>query len=350
MNRPRALPAAPRSAGVSLLALAALVAGPARSEIVTPNTNDNSVLVHAVTADGDVAPLAKITGSNTGINQPFGVAVDPVHGEIFVASFFDHSIRVFRAWDNGNAIPLRTIAGAATLLNLPIGIVYDAVNDEIVLRNLGSATNQVLAFSRTGDGNVAPLRALGGNLTEIDGESVDLAVDAVNDELFVSSRDTDGSLDAVLAFARTATGNTAPIRKIQGATTTLTQPYGIAVDTVNDELLVADAAGSSRVVVFARTATGNVAPIRQLSPSPAIAAMTGIDLDLVRGEIVVASQSQGRLAAFSRTASGTTAPLRTIAGPATGLASPGLLTLNSAAIFGDGFESGDTSAWSLTVP
>lgn len=349
MNRPRTPGRPARLACSACLALAAVVASSARAEIVTANTNDNSITVHAMTADGNVAPLAKIVGVATGLNQPFGVAVDPLHGEIVAASFFGNSIRVFRVTANGNVAPLRTIAGAATLLNLPIGIVVDPVNDEIVVRNLGSASNQVLTFSRTDDGNVAPSRVLGGNLTEIDAESVDLAVDAVNDELFVSSRDS-GGLNAVLVFPRTMTGNVAPARKIQGATTTLTQPYGIAVDTVNDEVLVVDSAASSRIVVFLRTASGNVAPSREILPSPAIPNLAGIDLDLARDEIVVASQSQAKLAVFSRTASGPTAPLRTVIGPATGLTAPALLEINPAAIFGDGFESGDTTGWTLTVP
>lgn len=344
-----------RLAGVIALAGATLVAGPvqvreARAEIVTANTGENAVTVYPITADGDAPPLARIAGSNTGLDLTFGVAVDPVHGEILATSLSGQSVRVFRLTANGNVPPLRTIAGPATLLSFPLGIAVDPENDEIVVRNFGASTNEVLTFARTAAGDVAPLRVLGGELTEIETEAVDLALDTVNDQIIVSSRDTDGSLDAVLVFPRTATGNVAPTRKIQGAATTLTSPYGIAVDTVHDELLVIDSGAASRILVFARTASGNVAPLRQISPSPSIFGLTGIGLDLERDEIIVASGGASLLAAFSRTANGVTPPLRVVVGPSTGLSSPALITVNQAAIFGDGFESGDTAAWSLTVP
>ncbi len=358
MKRPRPVHTSPRSAYLALLALAALVAGPgqvreASAEIVTANFGDNSVTVHAMTANGDAPPLARIAGSHTGLDQSLGVAVDPVHGEVLVTSRASETVsgtvRVFHLSANGNVQPLRTLGGPATLLSFPLGIAVDLENDEIVVRNIGDRGHEVLTFARTASGDAAPLRVVSGLLTEIDFEAVDLALDTVNDQVFVSSRDS-GSLDAVLVFPRLATGQVAPMRKIQGAATTLTSPYGIAVDTVHDEVLVVDSAAASRILVFARAANGNVAPLRQISPSPAIAGLTGLDLDLERDEIIVASPGSSRLFAFSRTASGSTPPLRVVVGPSTGLSNPGLIAVNQAAVFGDGFESGDTSAWSLTVP
>ncbi|HMA29924.1 MAG TPA: hypothetical protein VKS23_08670, partial [Thermoanaerobaculia bacterium] len=73
------------------------------------------------------------------------------------------------------------------------------------------------------------------------------------DELFVTSG------NSIMVYARTANGNVAPLRTIAGAATGLNAPDGLAVDTVNNELVVANQGNS--VTVYARTANGNVAPL-----------------------------------------------------------------------------------------
>ena len=50
------------------------------------------------------------------------------------------------------------------------------------------------------------------------------------DELFA----TNFGNNSVTVYTRTANGNVAPLRTISGAATRLTQPAGLAVDTVND--------------------------------------------------------------------------------------------------------------------
>jgi hypothetical protein len=55
-----------------------------------------------------------------------------------------------------------------------------------------------------------------------------------------------------------------PLRTISGGTTGLVFPFGVAVDTVNNELVVGDD-GATSVTVYDRTANGDVAPVRNLS-------------------------------------------------------------------------------------
>ena len=56
-----------------------------------------------------------------------------------------------------------------------------------------------------------------------------------------------------------------PKRVIQGAQTGLSAPYGIAFDTLHDEILVTHHSSTAGISVFARTAQGNVPPLRRIA-------------------------------------------------------------------------------------
>jgi NHL repeat-containing protein len=72
------------------------------------------VLVFAQGANGNVAPVAQITG----LSYPDGVATD-AQDDIYVADFSGKSIEEFASDANGYATPLRTIQGHKTTLNGP---------------------------------------------------------------------------------------------------------------------------------------------------------------------------------------------------------------------------------------
>jgi len=67
----------------------------------------------------------------------------------------------------------------------------------------------------------------------------------------------------IRVYGRTAGGNVAPLRTISGASTALISPVNIAVDTMNNEIIVAN--GDNAIRVYGRTASGNVAPLRTIS-------------------------------------------------------------------------------------
>jgi DNA-binding beta-propeller fold protein YncE len=79
------------------------------------------------------------------------------------------------------------------------------------------------------------------------------------EELFV----TNAVNNSVTVYSRTASGSPAPIRTLAGAATGLSNPVGLAVDTVNNELVVAN--NNDSVTVYSRTASGNTPPIRRLA-------------------------------------------------------------------------------------
>ncbi len=168
------------------------------------------------------------------------------------------SITVYARTANGNVAPTRTLSGAATLLNNPAGLAVDRVNNELIVANFGN--NSVTVYPLTANGDVAPLRTLSGGATLLSSPA-GLAVDTVNNELVVADSNM-GSL-SISVYARTASGNVPPLRRIAGAATGLNGPVDVALDLVNNELVVADLPAAVRV--FARTANGNVAPLRVLS-------------------------------------------------------------------------------------
>jgi len=65
---------------------------------------------------------------------------------------------VFRGSDNGNAAPIRAIKGPKTTLANPTGVWADVKNDEVVVSNLGNHSATV--FARTATGDVAPIRTI----------------------------------------------------------------------------------------------------------------------------------------------------------------------------------------------
>jgi hypothetical protein len=79
------------------------------------------VVEFSSSANGNIVPLAAISGASTGLLQPAGVAVDDA-GSIYVANTAGNSITVYASTAVGDAVPVRTIRGPHTGLNSPGGI------------------------------------------------------------------------------------------------------------------------------------------------------------------------------------------------------------------------------------
>jgi DNA-binding beta-propeller fold protein YncE len=179
-----------------------------------------------------------------------------------------------------------------------------------------------------------------------------LAVDAVNDELLVTSF-FDNSFTV---YARTATGNAAPLRTLSGPATGLNGPFGLAVDTANNELMVTNFFGKS-ITVYPRTASGSTTPIRVLA-----GVLTGLNfplglaVDAVHDELMVTNVGNNSVTVYPRTASGSIAPIRTLQGNSTGLVNPGFAAvtttgapLASVALNSLAFVTGQTITYQATL-
>lgn len=145
-----------------------------------------------------------------------------------------------------------------------------------------------------------------------------IAYDPIHDEIVVPQQFGQG----ILTFRGAATGEEPPVRVIHGRKTQLIALDRLAVDPVNNEIVVPE---GERVLVFPRGANGDVAPIRVLTgPDTRIGAARSVAIDTTRNLLIVASTPSGddargagrvnELTIFERTANGNAKPLRVISG------------------------------------
>lgn len=203
---------------------------------------------------------------------------------------------------NGNVKQTRVLMGQTTKLSRTMhGLYYDAVHDEMVVPV--ALAGAILSFRGGAHGAEAPIRVLQGPRTQITRPDT-VYVDTKNDEIYAPSGD--GSL---LVFARTATGDVPPKRVIAGPKTKLTSPdlfgiFGIAVDPVRNLVAVAnryadlqDTQGAlDGVLIFDRTANGDVPPrgiIR--GKNSRITRLRQIEVDAERGLLFVASRGRSEM-------------------------------------------------------
>ena len=159
------------------------------------------------------------------------IAFDHIHDEIVVTSPLAQAILTFRGAANGEEAPLRIIQGSNTRIK-GVGMVgkvsIDPVNNEILM---ATPNNEIIVFSREANGNVAPIRVLGGPDTQIampqqrthpsmgtvgGGNVPKIGVDPIHNLLLVPNDRGDNGRNEVLIFDRTASGNTPPRAVIRG--------------------------------------------------------------------------------------------------------------------------------------
>src|SRR5262245_42610453 len=147
-----------------------------------------------------------------------------------------------------------------------------------------------------------------------------IAYDAIHDEIVIPV----ALSGAILVFRADASGETPPLRAIQGTRTRLFRPHPVAVDPVNNEILTADPSNRA-IFVFDRAANGNVAPRRVIGGErTGLLDIVGLDVDPKRNVIVAASRKGNGdkvgLFVFDRLANGDVPPKQFIGGPNSKLA------------------------------
>jgi DNA-binding beta-propeller fold protein YncE len=300
----------------------------ANNEIFVANYLSNSINVYTRTAKGNTAPLRTISG----LGGPISVAVDTINNEIFVANLDSNTIAVYARTASGNATPIRTFATLGTPTD---AIAVDTVNNEIFV----NANSITAVYTRTANGIAIPLRIIAGSSTGIS-SSTGIAVDTINNEIFVTNSFPPHSLPpSITVYSRTANGNVAPLRTI---TIGGNSAGGLALDITNNELLV-PIRGRSVVDVYERTASGDSTPLRTISgKSEGIDSLNSIAADTMHNEILITNVSgccNSSITVYAKTANGDVPPLRIISGPSTGLYYPESIavdTVNSEIFVGNG--------------
>ncbi|HVH32358.1 MAG TPA: NHL repeat-containing protein [bacterium] len=289
----------------------------------------NSVTVQAATTTGNVAPIATLSGSNTGlgpaqVNSPYGVARDTAGRLYATVDGSNNSIVVFAAGATGNASPVDTIAGSNTALNYPRGIALDAAGRLYVANSNFSgqgctpaACGSVTVYAAGAHGNAAPVDTIVGTNTGLDGP---VGIVLFSGQLYVANNVS----NAITVYASTATGNATPTATLAGSNTGLAGPQGIAFDAAG-RLYVTNASSNS-VTVYAAGATGNASPVATITGSnTGLSGPLGIALDAA-GRVYVANESVNSVTVYAAGATGNASPVATIAGSSTGLNQPTFIT------------------------
>jgi 6-phosphogluconolactonase (cycloisomerase 2 family) len=191
------------------------IAFDARGRLYVANAGDSSVRVFAAGATGNATPVATIAGSNTGLASLVGIAVDQA-GQCYVANRGSPNpdwITVFAAGATGNATPKATIVGANTGLNEPWGVAVDQAG-QLYVANESSASVTVYAPGATG--NAAPVATIAGSNTWL-AYPRGLALDPAGWLYVVNYGGTHGLIPQpshILRYRPGATGNAVPAAAI----------------------------------------------------------------------------------------------------------------------------------------
>ena len=240
-------------------------------------------------AEGNVPATRELhTGSDA---RGRGFAVDSENNELFIASQHNSAVAVWPKYAEGDEPPIRLLQGDRTRLANPAGMALDMNRDLLYVANHGQTSSRptdrpnpdnrplgnrdavpgsgrflppsVNVYHRTASGDTPPVRVIEGPKALLNWPAA-IAIDGSNGELFVAN----DIGDSVLVFAPDAEGDVAPIRVIEGPATSMDSPSGVFVDTKNNELWVANY-GNHTMTVFSRTADGNAAPKRVIRSGPA---------------------------------------------------------------------------------
>jgi len=269
--------------------------------------NTPQIAVFARLAKENTLETRALEGQKTMISRTMhSLAYDSVHDEIVVNSPLAQAILFFRGGAKGEEPPVRVIQGPHTQIR---GTDYDG-NDKMTFDEVHGEViipinrDTVLVFSREANGDVAPIRVLGGPDTQIRGPARGhpvVGVDPIHDLLVVRSVGEQGSGGSLLMFDRTATGNTKPRSVIGGPKTGLAGAGGGTgqLQVYAPKGWIVGGAEGGSIGVWSIEDSGD-APPRWKIPVQQLAgiAPSGVAIDPVHKEVIVASGGRNRLVTF----------------------------------------------------
>lgn len=291
---------------------AAVILDPQRQEIYTANNDiEDTVVVMPYAGNGNAKPTRVLSVPH----QAWGLALGRSSGELAVTAEIFNAVVFYRREAKGVEAPMRVIRGPRTRLADPHGIYWDDTHGEIgvashgnfrgVVQNTGGGCApapskeeapseggefrppSISIFASNAKDDQAPLRTIEGDSTKLDWP-MGIAEDPVHDTIVVANNGD----NSILIFDRKRGGNVAPVRTIHGDQTGINRPMGLAVDAKNGEIWISNY-GDHSALSFDSAADGNVTPKRVLRSAPAGTSTPGfgnpmaLAYDTKRGEILV---------------------------------------------------------------
>jgi 6-phosphogluconolactonase (cycloisomerase 2 family) len=259
------------------------------------------------------------------------VAVDTNFNEVILMDNNNWALRVFPRTENTPAgvaasKEKRIIQGPETDIQFNNGLYIDPVNGDIYSVETDTG-DKVVVFPREADGNIKPARILA---TPHRGFA--LAMDEERQELFVGVQHP----PEIAVFRKQAANDEKPLRSLQGESTRLSDVHGVAIDTKNQRMYVANwghvsdsrIAGTGRfedpsISVYPLRADGDVAPMGVIQgPRTRLNWPAQIAIDPDTQDIYVANDIGHNVLVFRASDRGNVAPYRVIEGNRTGLMNP----------------------------
>ena len=288
-------------------------------------SNSNTLLRfdNAFTANGNATPAATIVGNNTTLNFPGFMTLDTTRDSLYIADTGDLSVVIYdgiSTKSSGNIAPSRKITGS--LVN-PTDVSLDKVRNLLYVAD--DLDILVYASASTANGTPTPVRDLSVNF-QLSG----IFIDGANDRLYVA--DSAGNAVAVYDKASTLNGPITANRAVQGPNNThLSGPGEVQVDGLG-RLVVSNAlAPSITIYPNAATADGDIAPVAEIKgATTGLSVPTQIFIDTTgTGTLYNADPGAARIAVWGNlnTANGNIAPTRVIFGANTGITASGQLGL-----------------------
>ncbi len=282
----------------------------------------DSVTLYAPGSNGNVQPSATIIGTDTGLESPGGIAVDS-GGNIYVTndgalSSNPDNITVYASGSNGDAIPTNTLYPLG--LAYPLGIVVDS-SGNLYVANSGDNEGRADTITVYSANNPVPSETIGVDTgLEV---PAGITLDS-SGNIYVTNQGTlFGQSDSVNIYPQGSYANAPASTAIVGSNTGLIQPIGIT--SSNGNLFVANSAGGpdtlGSVTVYPTSSSGNVTPSATISGSSTLDSTqlnfpTGVALDPI-GNIYVANtfggpDGAGSLTVYPPGSNGNVTPLATI--------------------------------------
>ena len=230
----------------------------------------DSMIVFPGGANGDVAPIRKLNTPH----RNFATAVNEEKGEIYITIQYPPKVMVYRKEANGDEKPLRVLEGEHTRLYDTHGIALDVKKNLMFVGTWGNASDYRVAgtgkfyppsinvYPLDASGDTAPLRVIQGSKTRLDWAG-GMSLDPDRGDLYVAN-DVGNS---ILVFRETDDGDVAPSRIINGDKTGLSHPAGISLDLKNQEFWVSNM-GNSSATCYSLKAEGNATPVRTIRSAP----------------------------------------------------------------------------------
>jgi hypothetical protein len=216
-----------------------------------------------LTANGNVAPEATISGSQTQLSSPQHILLDVTNNRLLIANQGAGSILIFQnaSTASGNIAPNAVLTSPSNMVS-PVDIAIDAGANLLYVAD----GQNILVFSGqgslSGNVNTPPVRTV--NFTFTVGA---ILLDAANNRLFIA--DPADNTVQILPSASSANGpGTALVNPLVGANTLLQHPNGLAFDGTG-RLIVSNLSTPS-VIIYPASAIpggGNVPPVASLTGS-----------------------------------------------------------------------------------